>query len=92
MSTMMMWVIYKDPHDFPGEIMARRWYADANGPRPSDDTIRAKVHGDVSRWTSDQLQAAQLKAVRDGIQRSSPGSTRMEKHDQDDHAIMEIWL
>lgn len=92
MSVMSMWVVYKDPHDFPGEIMARRWYADANGPRPTDDIIRVQVHGDVSGWTPDQFEAAQTKSVRDAIQRSSPGSSRMDKHLDDDPAIMEIWL
>ncbi len=35
------WVIYKQPRDYPGQYVLRRWLADADGPRPTGEVALA---------------------------------------------------
>lgn len=38
-----MWTIYRDPRDYPGKVVARRWVVErigtAAGERPTEDVI-----------------------------------------------------
>ena len=41
MTTLAIWTVYKNPTDYPGKFVARRFDIDADGPKPSASVIIA---------------------------------------------------
>jgi hypothetical protein len=42
MPTLAMWTVYDSPSDYPGKFVARRFYVDASGVKPSGSIIIAE--------------------------------------------------
>jgi hypothetical protein len=38
-TSLAMWTVYKNPSDYPGKFVARRFDVDASGPKPSASII-----------------------------------------------------
>jgi hypothetical protein len=73
---MQCWTIYRNPKDFQGSIIARRFTIDGGKAEPTEDFLIAAVD--------------QLEAMRDEMRQR--GLTRFARADSDDPAIVETWL
>lgn len=74
-----MYVLYRDPKDYPGKHVTRRWL--------------------ILPGIADPVAQKQPLVVCDGIeearaivQKKKPGAVRLERHELDDDAIVEVWL
>ena len=94
---MIMWVVYIDPDDAPGEVMARKWAIVSGQKEPvrQRETIRVetKFTGPaVSQMTTDQLKAIQINEVRRLIQDMMPGAMCFPRNPNDETTILETWM
>lgn len=88
---MKCWQIFKDPDDFPGEIMARKFDITKLGPKPTHDVIRVRPTADVSDKTPQQFEDAQLAMIRREVQERGFG-TVIPRCEADDPKIVETWV
>lgn len=72
-----MWIVYDHPTDFPTMYVARR------------QEIRAIDNGGT-RVTGDILHSTRLKDIRRDLY--DRGFTCIQRHEQDDPKIIEVWI
>lgn len=88
-----MWVIYQDPDDFPGEVIARRFVLDVTGFHPTPVIIRAKFDiPPAAEIKTPELHKMQLEAVRRMIKLAVPSAQQFERVEGDDPTIVETWF
>lgn len=91
---LIMWVVYLDPDDFPGEFVARKWQTIHGKATPLNEVIRARIEltGKPEHVTTEKLMEFQLKAIRKGIEKVMPGAHCFPRSESDDRAVYETWF
>lgn len=74
-----MCVVYENPKDYPGKWVTRRWLI---LPGMADPVPQKKPLAVVD--TVGEARAA--------VEKHKPGAVRLERHELDDEAIVEVWL
>lgn len=78
MASMPMIVVYKNPKDFPGQFVARRF--------------ECKPDGTCQSFTKPVAVKLDYDKVREAVKANLPGATRIARDPQDDPVILEVWL
>jgi hypothetical protein len=71
-----MWVVCDKPADFPESATARLWEVGAAGATATESLI----------------VAPNLDALRGLLLEAAPGTVRLERAEEDDPVIVEVWV
>lgn len=73
-----LWVIFQNPADYPGQVVARRIDAMQRPPKYLPEWLPTPI----------RKTFASVEAAREELRH---GRSRIERHPDDDAAVMEIW-
>lgn len=77
---MIQYVLYKNPLDFPGRFVVRRWHIDGTAPggfRPDQHVM---------------ANCKTLEGARMAIRKASLNAVCIPRHPTDDPTIREVWI
>ena len=77
---MIQYVIYGNPIDYPGRFVVRRWRMTDTQPR--------KFRPDPNLMTN----CATLEEARVAVQQADPNLVCIQRCENDDPSIVEVWL
>ncbi len=75
---MYMWVVYDYPNDFPENVVIRKWTLDD--------------YGSCYPATLPEYVAKTLEAAQQYMLQTHPTLTRLNRFQEDDPCIVEVWL
>lgn len=77
MKHMVMWVIYKNPSDYPGKIVARKWLVTGEGVMATNEVLKAS--------TIEPLSSLRQQFMKSGMK-------LVPRDRSDDSCVVESWM
>lgn len=92
-----IWVVYVDPDDYPGEVIARKWEIRSGVGEPIATETMIRIETQIEdaakkHLTPDALKQAQVTVIRQKIKELLPYAKQVPRLIRDDPAILEMWL